>query len=53
MSYFLSENDILHLCHSYAQTHLSFNEPIPSFETRFKDRLESALASPQQSQYTD
>ena len=52
MSYFLSESDIQHLCHSYAQAHLSFDEPIPSFDTRFRDRLESALASPQRSQYT-
>ena len=47
MSYFLSEDDIKNICHAYAQTHLAYDEPIPSFETRFPNILKAVLASPQ------
>ena len=47
MSYFLSEEDIKNICYEYAKAHLTYDEPIPSFGTKYADKLETALASPQ------
>lgn len=47
MSYFLTLEDIRDICYEYAKAHLIYDEPIPSFNTRFPEKLESALASPQ------
>lgn len=35
------------ICFEYARARLTHDEPIPSFETRFPGKLESALAAPQ------
>jgi len=42
----LSINEVRHIAFETAQQLMSFDEPIPDFETRFPGRLESCLASP-------
>ncbi|MBU1032842.1 MAG: type II toxin-antitoxin system death-on-curing family toxin [Patescibacteria group bacterium] len=44
---FLTEEDIRDICYQYAKVHLTYDEPIPSFETRYPEKLEAVLASPQ------
>ncbi|HBH46158.1 MAG: hypothetical protein A2445_03650 [Candidatus Jacksonbacteria bacterium RIFOXYC2_FULL_44_29] len=51
MSQFLTLDDVKNICYEYAKAHLTFDEPIPSFETRFANQLETALAAPQRSAY--
>jgi len=38
--------DVQYLTFRLAQEHMSFNEPIPDFSTRFPNILESCLATP-------
>ena len=38
--------DVQYLAFRLAQEHMSFNEPIPDFSTRFPNILESCLATP-------
>jgi death-on-curing protein len=47
--YFLSCEDVQNICYEFARTHMTYNERIPSFESRYPGRLESALAAPQRS----
>ncbi|MBI2410399.1 MAG: type II toxin-antitoxin system death-on-curing family toxin [Candidatus Kerfeldbacteria bacterium] len=47
MSYFLIEEDIRDICYQYAKTHLTHDEPLPSFDTRYPDKLDAVLAAPQ------
>lgn len=46
MHHFLTLEDIRDICYVYAKAHLSHDEPIPSFETRYQEKLEAVLASP-------
>jgi death-on-curing protein len=45
---FLTINDIRDICFALAQEFLTFDEPIPGFETRFPGKLEAILEIPQQ-----
>lgn len=45
---FLSVGHIRDICFALAKEFLTFDEPIPSFETRFPGRLEAILEIPQQ-----
>ena len=47
MSVFLTLKDIEKICFVYANQILSFNEPIPDFNTRYPEKLEAVLAMPQ------
>ncbi len=47
MSHFLTLEDVRDFCYVYAKSNLNFNEPIPSFDTRYSEKLEAVLASPQ------
>lgn len=47
MFHFLTLEDVRDICYVYAATHLTHNEPIPSFDTRYTEKLEAVLASPQ------
>ena len=47
MSHFLTLEDIRDICYVYAKAHLIHDEPIPSFDTRYPEKLEAVLASPQ------
>ncbi len=47
MSIFLTLADIKYVCYEYARAHLIYDEPIPSFDLRFPNKLETALSSPQ------
>ena len=47
MSHFLTLEDIRDICYVYAKAHLTHDEPIPSFDTRYSEKLEAVLASPQ------
>lgn len=47
MSIFLTLDDIKYVCYEYARAHLSYDEPIPSFDLRFPNKLETAISSPQ------
>lgn len=47
MNTFLTLEDVKDVCYEYARARLSYDEPIPSFETRYPNALESALAAPQ------
>lgn len=47
MSHFLTCDDIQYICYEYAKTHLAYDEPLPSFATRYPGKLEATLASPQ------
>lgn len=47
MSYFLTIEDIENICYEYAKAHLKHDEPIPSFNSRYPDKLETALFPPQ------
>lgn len=42
----LTVGEVEHIAFSLAQEHLSFNEPIPDFATRFPNILESCLFMP-------
>lgn len=48
MSKFLAVVHVEKICHEYARTHLAHDEPIPPFGSRYPDKLETALAAPQQ-----
>lgn len=47
MSIFLTEKDIKDICYTIAKAHLEYDEPIPSFDSRYEGKLETALATPQ------
>ena len=47
MSDFLKLNDIKDICSEYTKAHLTYDEPIPSFDTRYPEKLETAIQSPQ------
>lgn len=47
MPHFLTLEDIRDICYVYAKDHLTHDEPIPSFDTRYPEKLEAVLASPQ------
>lgn len=47
MNQFLTLKDVRDICYVYAKTHLTHNEPIPSFDSRYPEKLETVLASPQ------
>ena len=42
----LTVAEVEYLAHKLAQEHLTFNEPIPDFSTRYPGKLESCLAMP-------
>ncbi len=42
----LTLEDIREVCYEYAKAHLTHDEPLPSFDQRFPNKLESALAAP-------
>ncbi|MFC1687098.1 type II toxin-antitoxin system death-on-curing family toxin [Patescibacteria group bacterium] len=42
----LSVEEVKLIAHKLARLHLTFNEPIPDFSTRFPGKLESCLATP-------
>ncbi len=44
---YLSVEDVKNICFEYAKAHLTYDEPLPSFETRYLDKLETALFAPQ------
>ena len=48
MSVFLTVEDIKNIAYEYARAHLTYDEPLPSFEMRYPDKLEIALHAPQQ-----
>ena len=43
---FLSLEDVETICYKYAKAHLEYDEPLPSFDSRFPGKLESVLAVP-------
>lgn len=47
MNHFLTLEDVRDICYVYAKAHLTHDEPIPSFETRYPERLEAVVAAPQ------
>lgn len=47
MTHYLTLEDVRDICYVYAKAHLTHDEPIPSFDTRYPDKLEAVLASPQ------
>lgn len=47
MAQFLTLEDVRDICYVYAKAHLTHDEPIPSFDTRYPEKLEAVLASPQ------
>lgn len=47
MSQFLTLEDVRDICYVYAKAHLTHDEPIPSFDTRYPEKLEAVLASSQ------
>lgn len=49
MSHFLTLDDVRDICYVYARDYLTHDEPIPSFDSRFPEKLEAALHSPQTS----
>ncbi len=49
MSKFLILEHVRKICYEYAKSHLTYDEPIPSFDTRFPGKLEGCLQAPQQS----
>jgi len=44
----LTPDDVREICFALAQEFLTFDEPIPDFETRFPGKLEAILEIPQQ-----
>lgn len=44
----LSVEDVQFIAHTYAKTFLSYDEPIPDFETRYPGVLERCLGAPRQ-----
>lgn len=47
----MTEGDIRDICYEYAKAHLTkahltYDEPIPSFNSRYSDKLETALVAP-------
>lgn len=49
MTHFLTIEDVEHIAFRYAQKHLAYNEPIPPFNSRFPNQLETALRIPAKS----
>ncbi|OGL88501.1 hypothetical protein A3H75_02590 [Candidatus Uhrbacteria bacterium RIFCSPLOWO2_02_FULL_51_9] len=47
MPHFLTLEDVRDICYVYATAHLTHDEPIPSFDTRYSGKLEAILAVPQ------
>src|SRR3989338_537933 len=47
MSKFLTLEHIERICFTYAQVHLTHDEPLPFFRTRFPGKLESVLGASQ------
>lgn len=47
MAQFLTLEDVRDICYIYAKAYLTHDEPIPSFNTRYLEKLEAVLASPQ------
>jgi death-on-curing family protein len=47
MNNFLTIKDVEDICYAYAETKLRYDEPLPSFDTRYPEKLEAVLASPQ------
>ncbi|MDD5174609.1 MAG: type II toxin-antitoxin system death-on-curing family toxin [Candidatus Omnitrophota bacterium] len=48
MTQLITLAEVEHIIFSLAKEHLSFNEPIPDFNTRFPNVLESCLSTPLQ-----
>jgi len=48
MPHFLNLKDIENICYEYAKAHLTYDEPIPSFGSRYAGKLEAILAMPEQ-----
>lgn len=46
MSHFLTIDDVRDVCYEYAKAHLTHDEPIPSFDSRYPEKLESILVAP-------
>ena len=44
---YLTVEDVQRIRFKYAQAHLTYDEPLPSFDSRFPDKLEAALYAPQ------
>lgn len=44
----ITAKDFENLCFNFTRELMTFNQPIPDFDTRNKDLLESALGAPQQ-----
>lgn len=49
MNKFLTLEHVEKICYEFAKAHLTYDEPIPSFSSRFPNKLESALAIPAKS----
>ncbi|MBI2588020.1 type II toxin-antitoxin system death-on-curing family toxin [Candidatus Azambacteria bacterium] len=49
MTRFLTLADVERVCFEYARARLTHDEPIPSFDSRFPSKLESAIEAPQRS----
>lgn len=47
----MTVEEVKYIAYSLAQKHLTFDEPIPDFSTRYPDRLESCLYTPFQKVY--
>ncbi len=45
----LEIEDVKNICYEIAKAHFTFNEPFPSFESRYPNKLESALEAPRRS----
>ena len=45
---YLSIEDFRRLCYEFAQAQLSFNEPIPNFESANEEEIKSILLQPKQ-----
>lgn len=46
---YLDIEDVKNICYEFAKTNLTFNEPLPAFDTRYPNRLEAALDAPKAS----
>ncbi|MBU2595288.1 hypothetical protein KJ713_00420, partial [Patescibacteria group bacterium] len=45
---YLDIENFRRLCYDFAQAQLSFNEPIPNYESAFEEEVESILLQPRQ-----
>ena len=45
---YLSVSEIEYVAHTLAKELMSWNEPIPDFQTRYPNKLEACMAAPQQ-----